>query len=317
MIPGQLQRDDLLFVKIPRGEKGLQTHGWNLVANGKRYDDPDLLAHLERGGNYGLYPAPGSPVLLLDVDDADRFHAAGGDDLAADTFAYSAWPDLRKYRVVVTCADYPREWDGRKTSIDGVLEIFFPAGERDGVLKAGGQCVGPGSLHPNGNLYEVADDAPIRPIRWSDLLAVADRIRPDVEMLPTRDLPVVREPSPAGKKLLRDRYDLQLEWPLNPYPAGDEIRGASPFHDSTTGSNVAVNLQKGVFYCFRHGVGYDAAGVEAIRRGIIECGEPFTREAFLRLAGELEQDFPEVRYMERVEYRRRMQAARRKEAMRA
>lgn len=313
-IPWQIRRDDLLFVLLPRGEKGLQTRGWNLVENGRRYDDLDLLAHLKDGGNYGFYPAPGSPVLLLDVDDADRFHAAGG--TVGNTFGYSAWPDLHKYRAVVTCTDYPRAWDGRKTSIAGVLEIFFPAGERDGVLKAGGQCVGPGSLHPNGNVYEVVNDAPIRPIRWSDLLAVADRICPNAEVLPARDLPVAREPASAGKKLLRDRYDLQPEWPLNPYPAGDEIRGASPFHDSTTGSNVAVNLQKGVFYCFRHGVGYDAAGCEAIRRGIIECGEPFTREAFLRLAGELEQDFPEVRYMERVEYRRKMQAARR-EAVRA
>ena len=70
-IPVQFQRDDLLFVLIPRGQKGLQVPGWNLVENGRRYDDPVLLEHLEGGGNYGTYPAPGSRVLLLDIDDAD------------------------------------------------------------------------------------------------------------------------------------------------------------------------------------------------------------------------------------------------------
>jgi len=309
-IPARLQRADLLFVLVPGGEKGPHQPGWNRVKNGLQHDDPELLAHLDAGGNYGLYPAPGSEVLLLDVDEAIRFIDAGGDELARDTFAYSAWPDARKFRVIVTCPDYPQEWAGRKTSIDGALEIFFPAGTRDGEEKAGGQCIGPNSIHPNRNPYAVLVDLPIKEVAWQEIATVADALKPDAIQTPPQ-VRVNREPGNA--KLLKDRYDLQLEWPRDPYPSGEEIRGASPFHDSSTGANVTVNLAKGVFYCFRHGVGYDAAGCEALRRGIIECGDPFDQEAFQKLAAELEQDFPEVGYFEKVAYRRKMQAARRQE----
>lgn len=52
--------------------------------------------YLQHGGNYGYYPAPGSDILSLDVDNAEAFHAAGGKDLVRETFRYSAWPDWHK-----------------------------------------------------------------------------------------------------------------------------------------------------------------------------------------------------------------------------
>jgi len=58
IIPWQLRRDDLLFVLVPAGEKGPKYSG--------------LLEHLESGGNIGCYPAPGSDLILLDIDDADE-----------------------------------------------------------------------------------------------------------------------------------------------------------------------------------------------------------------------------------------------------
>jgi len=82
MIPAQLRRDDLLFVLVPAGEKGPKYSGWNLVENGCRYDDSRLLEHLKAGGNLGYYPAPGSSLLNIDVDDAAAFHQAGGDEPA-------------------------------------------------------------------------------------------------------------------------------------------------------------------------------------------------------------------------------------------
>jgi hypothetical protein len=296
MIPNQFMRDDFLFVPVPRGEKAPRMHGWNLVAKGMRYDDK----RLDNGGNYSVYAAPGSTVLFLDVDDAERFDYS---ILGGETFTYSAWPDLRRYRAVVECPDYPRSWAGKKMRVlDGALEVYFPA-ERE---KTGGLVVGPGSLHPNGNLYAITHNTSFRTVLWSALARLLPAPAP-VMVRPRR------APSRVGKKPLRERYGLKVEWPVNPYPTRHgEVRGASPFHDSSTGDNTAIDPEKGLFYCFRHEVGYDAAGCEAIRRGIIECGDPFDETAYARLVAELERDFPEVSYLEKVNFRRRMKAERRR-----
>ena len=123
-IPEQFKRNDFLFVPVPRGEKAPRMHGWNLVAKGMRYDDK----RLDNGGNYSVYAAPGSTVLFLDVDDAERFDYS---ILGGETFTYSAWPDSRRYRAVVECPDYPRSWAGKKMRVlDGALEIHFGRQER-------------------------------------------------------------------------------------------------------------------------------------------------------------------------------------------
>jgi len=308
-IPEQFQRDDFRFVLVPRGEKAPRTPGWNQVAKGRRYDHRTLEMHLRNGGNYGVYPAPGSVILFLDVDDAERFYEVGGLSLTENTFTYSAWPDSRRYRAVVRCPDYPREWAGRKLNVDGVFEVYFPAETE----KTGGLCVGPGSLHPNGNLYAITHNTSFRTVSWDAITTLVDRIKPEAHKLSIKSK-AYRD----AANLVTHRYNLQVEWPVNPYPTPHgEVRGASPFHDSSTGDNTSIDPEKGLFYCFRHEVGYDAAGCEAIRRGIIECGEPFDGEAYKKLVAELERDFPEVRYLEKVNYRRQMKAERRRKLVEA
>lgn len=59
LIPWQIQCEDLVFLQIPAGEKGPIEKGWNKVSHGKRYDDPNVKAHLERGGNISMNPSKG------------------------------------------------------------------------------------------------------------------------------------------------------------------------------------------------------------------------------------------------------------------
>lgn len=322
---------------IPPGEKGPRSDGWNMVSNGLPFNSPELSRHLSLGGNYGFYGAPGSSVLPLDIDDSQVFKGAGGEDLVAGAYCYSAHQDRKKYRAVVLCEDIPAYWKGRKAVIkkhgdsSPVLEIFFPAGPRTvfieekragetiriktTVLKTGGQVVGPYSIHPNGNMYEPFDDkAPLKTVKWSDIMKVCDNIRPNsLEEHEPKNAHISREYALPGRRLIRDRYNLSL-WdhlPTDSYPSGEEIRGTSPFHDSTSkGGNVAVNLQKGVYYCFRHQIGYDAAGLDAISRGIIECGQDYDGIAFKRHVEELERDFPEVRALEKEAWKRQKKGSR-------
>lgn len=318
-IPWQLRRDDLLFVLLPAGQKGLEVPGWNRVCNGRRWDNPILSAHLGGGGNYGMYPAPGSNLLFLDIDDAGSFHAAGGADIVGDTYRYSAWDDRHKYRAIMECSDVPGCWYGRKTSIKKigahkddppVFELFFPANSE----KTGGQCVAPGSIHPDTkNRYEPFDpDASILPVSWEDISKLIDIVNPEHLQ---RQIPKDHKFSRSSGNSLNwcDKFRLSIfdYMPRDARPSGEHIRGTSPFHDSTSGSNAIITPSKGLYFCFRHWKGYDAFGCDAIRRGIIECGDPYswdeTPELMKEHLRQLEQEHPELKLLDRKAWKKRQQ----------
>lgn len=308
-IPTQLQRNDILYVLIDGGKKGPTQPGWNLVSNGRRWDNPILSAHVASGGNYGVYPAPGSSLLFLDIDNTETFHQAGGGILVSDTYRYSAWPRKNKYRAIMECSDIPDHFRGHRVSIrdinqNVILELFFPAGRE----KTGGQCVAPGSIHPNGNRYEPFDShAAILPVSWDSIMEVATAINPDAirETIPD----IKQQPRiPGSGKTLTERYNLSVmdHLPNDAHMAGSEIRGTHPVHGSTSkGGNVAINPTKGTFYCFRCSRGGDAAILDAICRGIIQCDEPYDDEAFKKHAEALHFERPEVRALERIAWKKR------------
>ena len=311
MIPAQLRRDDLLFVLVPAGEKGPKYSGWNLVENGCRYDAPRLLEHLKAGGNLGYYPAPGSSLLNIDVDDAAAFHQAGGDELVGNTYRYSAWPDRHKYRAVVECPDMPALLMGRKFSIKppgsdkAAMELFFPAGPvtehvkgKDGIIrtvttiKTGGQCVGPGSIHPDTGLPYAAFDenAEILTISWADIRALITRINPgaDVEAKTFQACKKSRPEYSGNTKtqgnrfFLIDAFELSLPEPKDPYLGivnGESvIRGANPWHGSSSEKgNVAANDR--FMFCFRDLKAHDAAACDAISRGLMQCLDDVSYQA--------------------------------------
>jgi hypothetical protein len=65
-----------------------------------------------------------------------------------------------------------------------------------------------------------------------------------------------------------------IGYPANARDNGNgEIRGAHPFHGSTTGNNYAINTQKNVWICRRdgHNSGGGALELFAVREGIIRC----------------------------------------------
>jgi hypothetical protein len=50
-----------------------------------------------------------------------------------------------------------------------------------------------------------------------------------------------------------------------------EVMGAHPVHGSSTGCNFSVNLEKGVWHCFRHGTGGGPLELIAVAEGVIAC----------------------------------------------
>jgi hypothetical protein len=50
-----------------------------------------------------------------------------------------------------------------------------------------------------------------------------------------------------------------------------ELAGAHPQHGSSTGDNFNVNINKGLWHCWRHGTGGDALSLIALCEGLLEC----------------------------------------------
>jgi len=129
-----------------------------------------------------------------------------------------------------------------------------------GELQAlGQQVVGPGSIHPNGNRYEVVRDLPIAEITEGDLLQIL---------------------SPLGQVAItvkeeQARAAIQIEavaWPRDVKErAGAEVRGSHPLHGSTSGRNFAVNTSKNCWHCFRHKSGGGPLEWIAVMKEIIRC----------------------------------------------
>jgi len=256
-IPQQLQ--GCRFVLIRRGEKRPFEKGWPTKAQYK-YGDPVLMKHLEAGENYGI---PGSNNFFsIDADTLELQkiieerlprtfarnspgHPGGG----ANFFRGSISKKKIRLRVV-------RE--------DGTLNYV---GEIQG---RGGQVVGPGSIHPNGNPYTVLHDLPLAYVTEE---AVGEVLGGFIEPDPKMD---ERLKAWSAEKL--SKYQITVEIPITKiYPidnmkrVGNEFVGSHPVHGSTKGDNFHINPVKNVWHCFRCNSGGDSVSLLAVLEGIVDC----------------------------------------------
>jgi hypothetical protein len=131
MIPDQLKRDDLLFVVFePSGDnKNPDMPRWNAVDNLLRHDDPELQEGIDQDMVIGCAGAPGSGVVILDVDDRKDADPAGIMDICDDTFRLSGYPDERKFKAIFDVIDLPEKYrDGRGIRTVHGVDVFMPGG---------------------------------------------------------------------------------------------------------------------------------------------------------------------------------------------
>jgi len=145
-----------------------------------------------------------------------------------------------------------------------------------GHIKSGGSyCVGPSSVHPSGNSYELLNEGadiqyvPFKGIVdfYKDYIFARHKNEPDEKTV---------YKSPIGKKNSASYFGLSMDMfmPVGKLStSGDEIIGSSRWHETSTGTNYRVNLQKGTWYCTHCETGNDAIAAYAIEKGIISCGE--------------------------------------------
>ena len=237
------------------------------------FAEPRLAMHLARDGNYGLFPAAGSSVVIIDADDMNRLTELGALAAFPKTFTAesgSSAPDHPKQHLYVEIEGEPPE--GKHPFYDpgtgGHLGEWYAQSPDGGK----GFVVGPGSIHPNGKPYRVVVDAPIARIpraTWEWFLSAVktgSRVNHD-------DSPPCNPSAPD--KSLGAALGLQITdiWPIptGASRSGDNYLFAHPVHGSESGRNLSVNPSTGVWYCHRCRSGGDALLALAVNEGIIDC----------------------------------------------
>lgn len=154
-IPKQLQKDGINFVLIGKGEKKPFQQAWQTKTI--RYDDSELLEHLSRGNNYGVRGGGSRNLVIIDFDDIK--------------VQEELLPKLPKTFTVKTGS--------------GMLHLYYFSDKSESfkifdaemntladIQGEGKQVVGAGSIHPNGNHYEIIDDFDIEFMNYGEICAL-------------------------------------------------------------------------------------------------------------------------------------------------
>lgn len=247
------------FIKvISRGKKAIEKN----FSSTKNYshDDPVLIKHLESGGNYGVLGS--SSFVIIDLDNENLI--AHAEPLLPPTFTVlsgSGRGPHRYYRIT-----------GNNAKNATLVNPQHPDENWGNIQSTGKYAIGPGSIHPSGGTYSVANDIPVAEITFEELKRIFSQF-----------IRVKKEVNPDD---VRRRYGLYSDifntvtladvgcYPVNPIDRGNgEIQGAHPIHGSTSGMNFAINTNKNTFHCYRCESGGGPLEWLAVSEGIIDCAE--------------------------------------------
>lgn len=253
VIPSRLRSPEYRFVRVRARGKSPIDKGWQQGRNFK-HNDPELVAHLESGGNYGVLCGFGH-LAVIDAD-APEVAAAVEASLPPTFTVKTGRPGEggRHYYYKVPDLDAPIRLVKDARADGSVGDIKF----------TGGQVIGPGSVHPSGNEYLVINDADIATIRKENILAALQDFIRDVRYT----YESTTSKGNLGSMRIEDVIDLR-----SLMRCGSRYQGKCPWHGSETGSNFTVDVEKNVWHCFRHGSGGGPLQAIAVREGIIDCSE--------------------------------------------
>ena len=250
-IPSQLKDGRFILVR-PKQKNAFQS-GWNRSAN-YAYDDPDLLQHLENGGNYGVLSWKG--VCVMDIDNGELFKS----NKIWLPASFSVKRGTNSGHYYFTCSDCP---DDKR---DKYILTF-------GDVRLGGNfyTVGPNSIHPSGDIYKVHEDIPLTDIPYKDILAIIDKY----EVVSDEPVCPVDKPRYPPMGDWSDILGIKCIDILPPsgktIRSGAELKGDHPIHGSKNGFNFHINIDTNEWFCHRHATGGNAIMLYAMKKGILKC----------------------------------------------
>lgn len=229
-IPNNLKKRGINFVLLEKGGKRPFQIGWQdkLI----EFDNVELLSHIKNGGNYGVKGGGVSMLVIIDFDN--------------EALQNVIVPKLPKTFTV-------------KTGTGKLHKYFFSDGYESfkifdeemntlaDIQGEGKQVVGAGSIHPNGNKYEVYDDSPIAYLPYSEIKALL--------------VPYDKKPKKERKEVEKPKFNVQddfldklksslsIEDVLNSFGVNTKSNPCGcPFHDSKGGKCLGFNNETA--HCF-------------------------------------------------------------------
>jgi len=250
VIPEQLKNYAFRFIRIdmdgPMGRKKPLDSDWQHT-NNFVYFDQTLTNWTTRNNNYGIACGYGN-LAVIDADD--------------DAIAFIVESRLPKTFTVKTGSGGKHFY-----YIIPDLEKKIVLKDKDGIHYGeiqwrGSQVIGPNSMHPNGNTYTVVSDIPIATITDQHIKEIF------ADYIPQQT---------AGQYSGENNYQyvdmskiINLD---NLRPKNGEFVGKHPVHGSHTGGNFSINMEKGVWHCFRCGTGGGPITLIAMMNGLIQCSD--------------------------------------------
>lgn len=229
-IPDKLKREGIRFVLLERSGKKPFQEKWQL--KNIKFDDKELLVHLKNGGNYGVMGGGENKLLIVDFDSKVTQRELA--NKMPETFTVKTGSGmLHKYFFSDNSKSFKIFDSEMMTALD--------------VQGEGKQVVGPGSIHPNGNTYQIVDDRKIAFIPYAELRALI--------------LPLDRKPKKKQKEWEKPenyRHDnfldevksqVSIEKVLSDFGIDVSKNPTNcPFHDSKGGK--CLGWEREVAHCF-------------------------------------------------------------------
>lgn len=162
-------------------------------------------------------------------------------------------------------------WDGKKI-------IFYEGKNHLGELQGiGQQVVGPGSIHPSGEEYDLRNDCDILEIEYADFMKVFDCFKKQEKEKIVRD---TKASTWSGEDIKQIPLSAICSTAGFRDLGGGRFLGEHPIHGATNGGNFLVNTEENTWICFRCNSGkgsHNGCGgpseLIAVMEGIKDCSD--------------------------------------------
>jgi len=249
------------YLLLGRKAKKPIEKGWKVTKN-YSINSYVLNEHLKKGNNYGVITGFGDLV----VGDADHpslaevfreklpksLEVTSGREKCPGTHFYFTCKDLTKSIRLVD----------KDLSPD---EPGYHIGEIQSHKKF---VVGPGSIHPSGNVYHISSDLPIVEVTEKQLrTALVDYIKVKEPMQYIKSTNNVSKIEEKINLKITDIVDTSKFTKL----CNGDVQGSHPVHGDSDGSNFCINTHKNCWFCFRHDTGGGPLLLLAVLNGLLSC----------------------------------------------
>jgi len=286
-IPPQLQKPEFRFIRIdmegPSARKKPLDIDWQNT-NNYILIDKILRDWVMFGNNYGVVCGYGN-LAVIDSDDPEIDFIVL--NRLPKTFTVMTGSGGKHYYYIIDDLEKKFVLQKLEQSLphiknnDNGLNTETHVKHYGEIQWKGSQVVGPNSIHPNGNRYLVVGDYPIATISNQHIREIfGDYIR--------KDEPKREYTGENPHQYIDLSKIINLE---NFRQKGGECVGKHPIHGSSTGGNFSVNIERGLFHCFRCGTGGGAVSLIAMLNGLIKCSDirigcitPEIREQVVQIA---------------------------------